>query len=101
MPRRVCESLPATRDLAAGSASDSAVWFCVGRREPLRVSMPSIQGISAAMCGAVICAVDARRDVVQLVKMRWLCRYGSSSRDVASQPMDLANCASVMPSTLR
>jgi hypothetical protein len=40
--------------LPQASASAVAVRFCVGRREPLRTSRASIQGISDATCDAVI-----------------------------------------------
>jgi hypothetical protein len=54
MPRRGCESLPATPTFQHASARQAAVWFCEDNREPLMISMPSTQGMSEAMCGAVI-----------------------------------------------
>ena len=53
MPRRVCESLPATGTLRQASDSARAVRFCTGRRDPFRTSMPLIHGMICAMCEAV------------------------------------------------
>jgi hypothetical protein len=70
MPRRVCESLPATPTLPQASARHAAVRFCDGRREPLMTSMPSTQGISAAMCGAVMWPLMREATWLSVVKMR-------------------------------